>query len=76
MSQLADCLQWLLLARLILRCRQESRKAFARLRSDVLVKIELLDNKHGENNIGMLQFVYVGNCFWLLVCFQAIGKQD
>ncbi|XP_044735520.1 PRKCA-binding protein isoform X3 [Chrysoperla carnea] len=34
--------------RLILRCRQEARLKFAQLRSDVLVKMELLDNKHAE----------------------------
>ena len=33
--------------RLVLRCRQEARARFAKMRSDVLVKIELLDNKHG-----------------------------
>ena len=33
--------------RLVLRCRQEARAKFAKMRSDVLVKIELLDNKHG-----------------------------
>ncbi|KPM04712.1 PRKCA-binding protein-like protein [Sarcoptes scabiei] len=35
--------------RLILRCRQEARKRFANLRSDVLVKLELLDQKHVHN---------------------------
>nr|XP_027200177.1 PRKCA-binding protein-like isoform X2 [Dermatophagoides pteronyssinus] len=35
--------------RLILRCRQEARKRFATLRSDVLVKLELLDQKHVHN---------------------------
>ena len=35
--------------RLILRCRQEARKRFAALRSDVLVKLELLDQKHVQN---------------------------
>ena len=34
--------------RLILRCRQEARTRFAKMRSDVLVKMELLDNKHGK----------------------------
>ena len=34
--------------RLVLRCRQDARQRFAKMRSDVLVKIELLDNKHGE----------------------------
>lgn len=35
--------------RLVLRCRQEARKRFAALRSDVLVKLELLDQKHVHN---------------------------
>jgi len=33
--------------RLVLRCRQDARSRFAKMRSDVLVKLELLDNKHG-----------------------------
>jgi len=33
--------------RLVLRCRQEARIKFAKMRSDVLVKMELLDQKHG-----------------------------
>lgn len=35
--------------RLILRCRQEARAKFAKLRNDVLEKIELLEAKHAEN---------------------------
>lgn len=35
--------------RLILRCRQEARAKFARLRNDVLEKIELLEAKHAQN---------------------------
>ena len=35
--------------RVVLRCRQLARERFAKLRSDVLVKMELLDNKHGMN---------------------------
>ena len=34
--------------RVVLRCRQLARERFAKLRSDVLVKLELLDNKHGR----------------------------
>lgn len=34
--------------RLILRCRQDARTRFAKMRSDVLVKLELLDQKHGK----------------------------
>nr|CAD7592196.1 unnamed protein product [Timema genevievae] len=41
--------------RLILRCRQDARARFARLRSDVLVKIELLDNKHVQDIVWQLQ---------------------
>jgi len=35
--------------RLVLRCRQEARTKFARLRNDVLEKIELLEAKHAQN---------------------------
>lgn len=35
--------------RLILRCRQEARTKFARLRSDVLEKMELLESKHARD---------------------------
>ncbi|KAG6439142.1 hypothetical protein O3G_MSEX000522, partial [Manduca sexta] len=34
---------------LILRCRQDARARFARLRSDVLVKLELLENKKAQD---------------------------
>lgn len=34
--------------RLVLRCRQEARARFAKMRKDVLEKMELLDQKHGE----------------------------
>nr|CAD7269415.1 unnamed protein product [Timema shepardi] len=45
----------ILVCRLILRCRQDARARFARLRSDVLVKIELLDNKHVQDIVWQLQ---------------------
>lgn len=35
--------------RLILRCRQDARVRFSRLRSDVMAKIELLDQKHVQH---------------------------
>lgn len=41
--------------RLVLRCRQEARASFALLRSDVLVKLELLDNKHVQDIVFQLQ---------------------
>ncbi|CAF4900467.1 unnamed protein product, partial [Rotaria magnacalcarata] len=33
------------IGRIILRCRQLARDRFAKMRSDVLVKLELLDQK-------------------------------
>lgn len=36
--------------RLILRCRQEARARFSQMRKDVLEKMELLDQKHGEGS--------------------------
>lgn len=41
--------------RLVLRCRQEARIKFAKLRSDVLVKLELLDQKHVQDVVAQLQ---------------------
>ncbi|XP_075725492.1 protein interacting with PRKCA 1 isoform X3 [Rhipicephalus microplus] len=41
--------------RLILRCRQDARVRFAKLRSDVLVKLELLDQKHVQDIVFQLQ---------------------
>ncbi|XP_045124621.1 PRKCA-binding protein-like isoform X2 [Portunus trituberculatus] len=41
--------------RLVLRCRQDARAKFARLRSDVLVKLELLDSKHVQHLTQQLQ---------------------
>ncbi|XP_055637263.1 PRKCA-binding protein isoform X2 [Toxorhynchites rutilus septentrionalis] len=41
--------------RLILRCRQEARVKFAKLRSDVLEKIELLECKHARDLAAQLR---------------------
>lgn len=46
--------------RLILRCRQVARAKFAKLRSDVLVKMELLDNKHVQSLGGHLSKLIKG----------------
>ena len=40
---------------MVLRCRQEARGRFAQLRSDVQVKLELLDNKHVQDVAAQLQ---------------------
>ncbi|KAK6187757.1 hypothetical protein SNE40_005714 [Patella caerulea] len=41
--------------RLVLRCRQEARTRFAKMRSDVMVKMELLDQKHVQDIVFQLQ---------------------
>nr|CAB3264853.1 PRKCA-binding protein-like [Phallusia mammillata] len=41
--------------RLVLRCRQEARSHFAKLRKDVMEKLELLDNKHVQDIVFQLQ---------------------
>ncbi|ESO98636.1 hypothetical protein LOTGIDRAFT_226522 [Lottia gigantea] len=41
--------------RLILRCRQDARTRFAKMRSDVMVKMELLDQKHVQDIVFQLQ---------------------
>ena len=41
--------------RLVLKCRSKARKQFAALRSDVLVKLELLDNKHFQDMVFQLK---------------------
>jgi len=41
--------------RLVLRCRSEARRRFAAIRSDVLVKLELLDNKHVQDIVHQLR---------------------
>lgn len=53
--------------RLILRCRQDARMRFAKMRSDVMVKLELLDNKHGKRSlfISSTHFVQYDLSFYL-----------
>lgn len=41
--------------RLILRCRQEARAKFAKLRGDVLEKMELLESKHARDLAGQMK---------------------
>lgn len=41
--------------RLVLRCRQDARDRFAKLRKDVMEKLELLDNKHVQDIVHQLQ---------------------
>ncbi|XP_070612271.1 PRKCA-binding protein [Erythrolamprus reginae] len=58
--------------RLILRCRQEARSRFSKIRKDVLEKMELLDQKHVQDIVFQLQrFVstlskYYDDCYAVL----------
>ena len=47
--------QFSFFCRLVLKCRSKARKQFAALRSDVLVKLELLDNKHFQDMVFQLK---------------------
>ena len=46
--------------RLVLRSRADVRARFAKLRSDVLVKMELLDNKHVQDIVFQLRRLMSG----------------
>lgn len=46
--------------RLILRCRQQARTKFAKLRNDVLEKMELLENKHSMDLSKQLKDLLAG----------------
>jgi len=54
------------LSRLVLRCRQLARERFAQMRSDVLVKLELLDQKHGLF-VCFFDFIFISLFFYPLV---------
>jgi len=58
--------------RLVLRCRQEARKKFAKLRADVLVKIELLDNKHVQDTVIQLQKFVSAIAMFHTNCYEAM----
>ena len=46
--------------RLVLRCRADAKRRFARMRSDVLTKLELLDNKHVQDIVFQLKRLMSG----------------
>lgn len=58
--------------RLVLRCRQEARARFAKLRTDVLVKLELLDQKHVQDIVFQMNRLlsamsqYYDSCYSLM----------
>uniref|UniRef100_A0AAY5EMR5 PRKCA-binding protein n=1 Tax=Electrophorus electricus TaxID=8005 RepID=A0AAY5EMR5_ELEEL len=62
--------------RLILRCRQEARARFAKMRKDVLEKIELLDQKHVQDIVFQLQRFVSGMSLYYDECYAVLKEAD
>nr|CAG4644798.1 EOG090X06GA [Leptodora kindtii] len=61
--------------RLVLRSRQEARIRFAALRSDVQVKLELLDNKHVQDVVQQLQRLLSHLTTFYNECYQLFDSE-
>uniref|UniRef100_A0A3Q0RT69 PRKCA-binding protein n=1 Tax=Amphilophus citrinellus TaxID=61819 RepID=A0A3Q0RT69_AMPCI len=62
--------------RLVLRCRQEARARFAKMRKDVLEKIELLDQKHVQDIVFQLQRFVSGMSHYYNECYAVLKEAD
>ncbi|MGH0137023.1 UNVERIFIED_CONTAM: hypothetical protein FKN15_025457, partial [Acipenser sinensis] len=62
--------------RLVLRCRQEARARFAKMRKDVLEKIELLDQKHVQDIVFQLQRFVSGMSRYYDECYAVLKDTD
>uniref|UniRef100_A0A6I8QE72 PRKCA-binding protein n=1 Tax=Xenopus tropicalis TaxID=8364 RepID=A0A6I8QE72_XENTR len=62
--------------RLILRCRQEARARFAKMRKDVLEKIELLDQKHVHDIVFQLQRFVSAMSKYNDQCYEVLKEAD
>jgi len=62
--------------RLVLRCRQDARTRFAKMRSDVLVKMELLDQKHVQDIVFQLQRLVSAMAKYHNDCHGVLKKAD
>ncbi|CAL4079204.1 unnamed protein product, partial [Meganyctiphanes norvegica] len=62
--------------RLVLRCRQEARSRFAKLRSDVLVKMELLDAKHQQHLTDQLTRLLGGLATYHTQCQELLHNKN
>lgn len=62
--------------RLILRCRQEARARFAKMRKDVLEKIELLDQKHVQDIVFQLQRFVSSMSHYYDECYAVLKEAD
>ncbi|CAH8437103.1 unnamed protein product [Dicrocoelium dendriticum] len=60
--------------RLILRCRQDARARFAKMRNDVLVKLELLDNKHVQDTVLQLKRFIDATATYHDECYQVMKQ--
>ena len=59
--------------RLVLRCRADAKRRFARMRSDVLTKLELLDNKHVQDIVFQLKRLMCGLTTFHKECQELMG---
>lgn len=62
--------------RLILRCRQLARSRFAKMRTDVMVKLELLDNKHVQDVVFQLQRLVSAMALYHTEAHKVLKKAD
>ena len=62
--------------RLVLRCRQLARSQFAKLRKDVMEKLELLDNKHVQDIVYQLQKFVSAFSDYYKTCHETMQDAD
>jgi len=62
--------------RLVLRCRQDARTRFAKMRNDVLVKMELLDQKHVQDIVFQLQRLVSAMARYHTDCHNVLKETD
>ena len=62
--------------RLVLRCRQLARSHFAKLRKDVMEKLELLDNKHVQDIVFQLKKFVSAFSEYHETCHQSMQSAD
>lgn len=60
----------------VLKCRQEARQMFSKLRSDVIAKIELLDQKHVQHLSSQLLKMVTGLHNYNSICLKLFQQCD
>ncbi|CAF1438314.1 unnamed protein product, partial [Didymodactylos carnosus] len=61
---------------LILRCRQMARERFSKMRADVLVKLELLDQKHVQDIVFQLHRFITALDKYHKDCYETMKEAD